>query len=539
MRAAGLQPVVPYPGSEAPWRCTCLGCGQEVTPRYGSVKRGQGGCRACSAARAGAKKRTSADIAEQLMRDAGFEPLVPYPGSNTPWRCTCGTCGQEVTPRYSRVKRGQGGCRFCARVAIDADAAVAIMRAAGLEPLGPYPGARPQWPSICLSCGASVTPRFDYVHRSGRGGCRPCGQRARDAASRGRLNPAAAVAVMLSSNLKPLEPFPGRTNQWSCECLKCGRVVAARYDGVKQRKPNGCAYCTRKRTDPEIAAATMRAAGFEPLVPYPGSRVPWRCRCMGCGREMSPHFNAIDQGEGGCAHCSRRKVDDEDAVEIMREAGLEPLGPYPGSKVPWRCRCMKCEREITPRYNTVQQGGGCAYCAGNSTDAAAAEAAMRAAGLEPLEPYRGNQVAWRCRCVKCGQEVTPNLHNVKAGNGGCIHCTSSGFWSMDHDSPATVYLVIHEPLRAVKVGVMRQNSRRLKHHLRNGWRLLNAWRDLEPSRAFAAEQAVLVAWRNAGIPDAVPREEMPHGGHSETAPIDLVDLAKTRAIIERYVRVVN
>ena len=226
-------------------------------------------------------------------------------------------------------------------------------------------------------------------------------------------------------------------------------------------------------------------------------------------------------------------------MEIMREAGLEPLGPYPGSKVPWRCRCMKCEREITPRYNTVQQGGGCAYCAGNSTDAAAAEAAMRAAGLEPLEPYRGNQVAWRCRCVKCGQEVTPNLHNVKAGNGGCIHCTSSGFWSMDHDSPATVYLVIHEPLRAVKVGVMRQNSRRLKHHLRNGWRLLNAWRDLEPSRAFAAEQAVLVAWRNAGIPDAVPREEMPHGGHSETAPIDLVDLAKTRAIIERYVRVVN
>jgi recombinational DNA repair protein (RecF pathway) len=535
MRDAGLEPLEPYPGSEAPWLCTCMRCGREVLPRYGSVKRGQGGCRACSAARAGAGKRISADAAAAIMRGAGLEPLVPYPGSNTPWRCQCVTCGQEVTPNYTSIKRGGGGCRFCARKAVAADEAVAIMRAAGLEPLGPYPGARPPWPSTCLSCGAEVAPRFDYVQRYGSGGCLPCSHRKRDYAARKPIDPTAAVEVMMASRLKPLVPFPGGNARWECECLVCGRVITPRYDRVRRDKPDGCSYCARRKTDPEAAAAAMRAAGLEPLGPYPGSQTPWPCRCTECGREVSPSFSSIDQDRGGCIYCSHRAVTDTDAASVMRGAGLEPLEPYPGSKTPWRCRCTTCGREVAPRYNPIQQGrGGCPYCAGTATDAQTAVAVMRAAALEPLEPYPGSQTSWRCRCQMCGREVTPNYHNVRAGNGGCLHCTDSGFW-MRHDSLATVYLLVNEPLRALKVGIMRQHSQRLEEHLRNGWRLIDAWRDLDPPVAFGAEQAVLAAWRTAGIPDAVTREEMPQGGHSETAPIDLVDLAQTRAIIEECI----
>lgn len=537
MRDAGLEPLEPYPGSEARWRCRCTACGAEVQPRYGSVRRGQGGCGACGGARGGAVRRVSAEAAEQVMREAGLEPLEPYPGSGKPWRCRCLKCEREVSPRYDRVKRGAGGCGYCARRAVDADSALLVMRTAGLEPHGPYPGARTPWPSTCLSCGREVAPRFDYIHRRGRGGCRSCSQRARDAVSRTRINPDTAVEVMLASSLRPLDPFPGRVAPWRCECLRCGREVAVQYGRVKQEKPTGCAYCNRKRVDPEVAAEAMRAAGLEPLTAYPGNRAPWPCRCQTCGREVSPRFNSIDQGQGGCTHCSRRAVAGTTAMEGMREAGLEPLEPYPGSnKAPWRCRCLRCEREVSPRYNSIQQGrGGCPYCAGTATDEDEAVSTMRAAGVEPLTPYPGGHTPWRCHCLTCGREVTPTYRNIAAGNGGCKHCTDSGFW-MAHESAATVYLLVNETLGALKIGIMRDHSNRIDHHQRNGWRLVDAWRDLDLATAHTAEQAVLAAWRNSGIPDAVTREDMPQGGWSETAPLDLVDLARTRAVVEDTIR---
>src|SRR5271163_3167930 len=44
MRAAALEPQGPYPGSNAPWKCTCLKCGDGCAPRFGDVrKRGSGG----------------------------------------------------------------------------------------------------------------------------------------------------------------------------------------------------------------------------------------------------------------------------------------------------------------------------------------------------------------------------------------------------------------------------------------------------------------------------------------------------------------
>ena len=60
---------------------------------------------------------------------------------------------------------------------------------------------------------------------------------------------------------------------------------------------------------------------------------------------------------------------------------------------------------------------------------------------------------------------------------------------------------------------------------------MDTWDGLDADTAYAAEQAVLALWRDEGIPDAVPAERMPQGGSTETAPLDLVDLARTRAVI--------
>ena len=48
MRAAGLEPLVPYPGARKPWPARCLTCGEQGQPQLGSIRQGQSGCRTCS-----------------------------------------------------------------------------------------------------------------------------------------------------------------------------------------------------------------------------------------------------------------------------------------------------------------------------------------------------------------------------------------------------------------------------------------------------------------------------------------------------------
>ncbi len=106
----------------------------------------------------------------------------------------------------------------------------------------------------------------------------------------------------------------------------------------------------------------MLAAGLRPLEPFPGSAKPWRCE-HACGRVVSPTYNHIQQGRGGCSVCARKEVDPEIVMATMFSAGLTPLELFPGSAKPWRCH-HECGREIHPRYTHIQQGqGGCKFCA--------------------------------------------------------------------------------------------------------------------------------------------------------------------------------
>ena len=181
-----------------------------------------------------------------VMRAAGLTPLEPYPGANEPWRCRCDICRRETTPLYGSVKRGSG-CRFCvikqrstSRRLTDAET-VPVMRAAGLAPLEPYPGATVAWPCKCMICGERCTPSFHNVQQNGSG----CGT-----------------------------------------CANKKRSMSRKVDESKARK-------------------LMLAAGVTPLEPYPGSKHPWRCRCHNCGREVTPQHSSIRQGRGGCIHCAR------------------------------------------------------------------------------------------------------------------------------------------------------------------------------------------------------------------------------------------
>ena len=90
-----------------------------------------------------------------------------------------------------------------------------------------------------------------------------------------------------------------------------------------------------------------------------------------------------------------RRVDPDAAAEVMRAAGLEPLEPYPGRHVGWHCECTASGAEVTPRYgNVAVRGKGCVACSGNFADPERAARELRNAGATPLEPYPGANKNW-------------------------------------------------------------------------------------------------------------------------------------------------
>lgn len=216
--------------------------------------------------------------------------------------------------------------------------------------------------------------------------------------------------------------------------------------------------------NPDDAARLMRDAGCMPLVPYPGSAVPWPSVHEACGREIAPNYANVRKRGRACKHCAadargakRRAGLAAAAAEEMRAAGFEPMEDYPGAEKPWRCLHEPCGQELTPSLNTVRANGtACRDCSARAAGrtvwtAETATVAFRERGLEPLEPWPGSSTKpWRARHVECGRIVTPRLGNVAAGQGPCRECgqeAAHAAMRLDHDHAAALFLAAGlEPL---------------------------------------------------------------------------------------------
>jgi len=321
MISVGLNPLVEFPGASKPWLSSCKKCGSEVKPRLADIRMGHSGCKKCADSLGGKKRRLNSN----------------------PTRA-------GVTTNFSEV--------------------LEVMRNANLEPLEDYVGSQTKWKSKCLKCGAIVSPRYTTIAQGG-GGCMDCSRR--EQIGRGRLDEQSASKLMYAKNLEPLEDYPGAMKPWKCKCLDCGNIIKPRYAHIQQGR-KGCSFCgtksnTDKRRLPQSEAfAVARSNGFEPLEPYRGRHFAWKCRCLKCGETIAPHYAGIVTG-GGCRFCSGLVVDPASAQLVIKKAGLTPLVDYPGAGKPWLCECKKCKRQVTPRYSSVNKGiGGCKYCATHGYD---------------------------------------------------------------------------------------------------------------------------------------------------------------------------
>ncbi len=257
-----------------------------------------------------------------------------------------------------------------------------------------------------------------------------------------KLSESEAIEVMLKAGFRPLVPYEKTSIPWKSRCLKCEKEVSPTLNNVKSKGAQ-CRYCAGNAVDINDLEEVLQRAKLKSLMPFPGAKKPWRCRCLVCGEVVSPTFSSLKTG-GGCKFCARKTVGDKNripehtAVEIMEKAGLIPLEPFQGSGKPWKCKCEKCGKEVTPRLSMVKsKGSGCAYCSETRVDPKIARATMIAAGLIPLTQYPGNKIPWPSKHKACGKEVSPTYLAIKRGQGPCKFCARK---AIDHDNAVKVFL---------------------------------------------------------------------------------------------------
>jgi hypothetical protein len=574
--AADLLPIGEYKNSKTPWKAQCKKCKRVVTPSVYYVKSNGNGCKYCSNRIAGIKRRKPEHEAVALFSSKGLKPLVPYPGINKPWHSIHERCGRETYPRLSDIKAGEGGCKYCAGKVVDEESAIKTMQDAGFYPLEPYKSNKSYWRCIHLSCGNEVRTKFNTVQQ-GKGGCSFCSPTA-------KIPENEAVKFFELNGLRPLEPYVSSAKPWLSIHLACGNKVSPSWNSIR-KGGSGCIYCAGNAPIGEkVAREIFFSKGLFPIDKYVNARTPWLSLHQPCGKRVSPTVTALRGGGSGCLYCGGAIIDAEDAIQIMKKSGYEPLEAYPGADKKWRalhipcgnvvqprltnvkrkeagCRYCSgtvpiteeearelflskgfvpqepfkgthypwvsihgmCGKQISPRYKAVRAGlAGCKYCSGNKVDSEDAVALMNSKGFKPLEPFLNTHTPWKSIHVECGKEVSPRYADIAHNNGGCKYCTVKGF---DLNKPADLYLITNSLLGAHKIGIAGVKTRRLEVHKREGWDIYKIQRFELGEQAYEIEQK-LISWlrEDLFLPAYLSPELMPQGGWTETVDADEIEL---------------
>lgn len=256
-----------------------------------------------------------------------------------------------------------------------------------------------------------------------------------------------------------------------------------------------------RRKSQEEASALLAAAGAEPLEPYQTGHTPWRSRCLNCGREIAPRLSALKR-QGACPYCARNKIDPQEAAEAMRAAGLEPLEPYQGTHHKWLCLCSGCGQEIRQTLSRIRAGKGCKAC-GIMRRAAplrldASEALSRAQAVG-LEPQEPypGRASERWHCTCMDCGRSVFPSLANMSAGHGCYYCNRHGGGFAQDRAAIIYVAEHDELRAIKVGVAGVESDRVRHLTSLGWRIAYRLRCDNGSTALDLERQVLNHVRNS------------------------------------------
>lgn len=475
MKLSGFTPLEPYKNSATKWLVRCHGCEQEIrTSLHGIVSGSSKGCAICALENRRQYSKKEIEIFKKI-RDLEYTilPGQSYKGSKRPIKVECKICGtaSNFLPSYLRARSTiVRGCKTCSNNKLKLDDAVLHrrFRDANLRPLEKITSGKKSVSYQCILCG--YQGKCSATSLKNARGCFKCGKKR--GADKRKLGLAEVKKMFSDHDLELIGKYENSVKPIAARCLKCDRVIKKSFNQIKRHK-NGCPFCSLDKVDPLEAVDQIRRRGFEPLEPFPGGKTPWKCKCRTCGRVSKPTSVSKNQLGTRCGFCSKNRVDPAEAVDFMLANGIEPLEPYQFSNKPWRCRCMKCSREIKTRYNSVKNGIGCRFCA----------------------------------------------------VGG-----------MDFNAPAFVYLIVHERFNALKVGIGSQQIR-LRQHTILDWEVVKVWRFATGHKASAVEEKVLTHLRKElGLSHYLSKDEMPQKGHTETFCLDDIDIPYVQKLITKCSR---
>ena len=512
-KSKGLETLEPYKGNKHPWRSIHIDCGKEVSPSYQAIHdKGQGVCKYC------AKKAVLPADAEKLFLENNLKPLVPYPGSKTPWLSIHIPCGRTVSPKYNIIEQGEStGCKHCGQGYVDPKEAYDYFLRKDFQPLEPYPGSNKPWKSIHLICGSQVKPRYGHI-KSGRIGCPIC-------SGNEPITQEKAFKFFRSKGLEPLEKFKGPHHPWKSIHKDCGRKVSPRWASVQQGN-SGCAYCSGNKVDKKDVMKICKQNNLKLLSPFEKSDAPLRAIHLPCGNAVTPTYSALRAGQGPCIKCSRNVIDEKEGLEILQAKGFKPLENFPGGSNPWKVIHNKCGSELRVIATYLRNGGkGCAFCAGTSPiTAAQANKFFKSKGFKPLEPFINARTPMKSLHQVCGKIVKPSWGTLRV-SGGCKYCSTT---VVNLLAPAYVYLITNAELNSHKVGISGHSAsvNRIERHKRLGWQVYSVLDVDTGEEAYELEAAILDWLRNdLGLNQYLIAEQMPQGGHTETVDASEIDLS--------------
>jgi len=235
---------------------------------------------------------------------------------------------------------------------------------------------------------------------------------------------------------------------------------------------------------------------------------------------------------------NNKKTDPKVAVALMIKNGFKPLEPYKSYQSPWKSRCIKCKKIVYPSYgNQKTKKRKCQYCAKNKVDELKVVKLMIKANLKPLAPYVKWNSPWKCKCLLCNKIVSPKYDNIRTGKGGCKYCAKKG---INYNTPSYIYLITNPVLNAHKVGFGNHKAvnNRLHSFKIKGWKTYKVWNFRTGAEAFAVETKIFKVLRNdLGLPRYLTKKDMPKtGGHAETVGADSISLIELEKIIKIVIK---
>lgn len=354
-----------------------------------------------------------------------------------------------------------------------------VMLKAGLKPLEPYKNSKTPWKCECLKCGKVVSPTFNNTKTKERIGCVYCNSRVTD--------PRDAIQRMNENKLIPLEPFVSGRKPWKSKCMVCGAIVNPILHDIR-RGYGGCKKCGIKkqalmtRMPIKDALSIMEAAKLRPVEPYSRSNKPWKSECLVCGAVVAPTLSSVRSG-ASCRVCAFKKL---------------------------------AKNQRLPEDEAINR--------------------MLKAKLQPLEPYVNSSQAWKSLCLVCGEIVRPHLTSISKG-GGCFYCAVAG---IQMSKPSYVYLISNDDLNAHKIGIgnKRKNRDRLRKFMNKGWEPYKVWEFNTGAEALKVEKAVFkILRKDLKLPVYLSAEQMPvTGGETETIDSDSISLVQLEKIVNEVIK---